>query len=290
MIWLNAGFITLAVVLACASPSNAAAAYAAPAPRLGSAENHQTTPLILTAAPLESATAAAELYEPVAGYLGEKLGRPVVFRHVGNWGVYQTQMVRGEYDLVFDGPHFNGYRIEKLRHEVLVKLPGTFQFAIIARENPTFLFRGIHRMYGRRFCALAPPNLGTLILFSLYENPARQPMIVVRTDFRSVYDGVLNGLCEAGVVPLAQLRQFDPKERARVLYYSNTMPNQALSAGPRVTQDERARIIAALAGEDGRRITAKLRSAWGVREDFVTAQHDEYLELAAYLRNQWGFY
>ena len=57
-----------------------------------------------------------------------------------------------------------------------------------------------------------------------------------------------------------------------------------------MSHTERARIVAALAGEDGRRITAKLRTAWGVRENFAPAQREEYLDLATYLRDQWGFY
>jgi len=199
-------------------------------------------------------------------------------------------MVRGAFDLVFDGPRLNAYRIEKFQHEILVKLPGTFQFAIVARENPPFVFKGRPRLYGRRFCVPAPPNLGTLILLRLYDNPLRQPLIVSRPDFRSVHEWVIQGRCDAGVIPLAQLRRFDPQEKTRVLYFSAEMPNQALSAGPRVSRGERLRIIAALTGTDGLAITEPLRAAWGTHEGFVAAQRDEYADLSTCLRDQWGFY
>jgi ABC-type phosphate/phosphonate transport system substrate-binding protein len=282
--------LLLALTLNCAV-ADTRLAHAKPVAARAAETQTPRTALVLTAAPRETAEAAAALYEPLARYLGEQLGRPVEYRHVGDWGVYQTQMVRGEYDLVFDGPHFNAYRIEKLRHELLVKLPGTFQFAIIARENPSFVFKGIQRMYGRRFCALAPPNLGTLILFSLFENPLRQPVVLAKPDFASVYDGVLNGSCEAGVIPLTQLRQLDHQGKTRILYFSSEIPNQALSAGPRVNADERRQIVAALTSTGGQAVTEKLRATWGSRASgFVAAGSEEYTDLAGFLRHQWGFY
>ena len=33
-----------------------------------------------------------------------------------------------------------------------------------------------------------------------------------------------------------------------------------------------------------------MRAARGVRDNFIPAQREEYLDLAIYLRDQWGFY
>jgi hypothetical protein len=244
-------------------------------------------PLVLTAAPRESATEGERLYGPLAAYLATTLGRPVIYRHPGSWGVYRTEMVRGRYDLVFDGPHFNGYRAARLDHEVLVRLPEVYQFAIIGRQD--LFFTGMQRLAGRTFCTLAPPNLGAQVLLDLYDNPARQPVLVPVADWRAVYDGVIAGRCTGGVLPLALLRSFDPTGATRILFFSAEMPHQALSAGPRVSVAERQRLRAALttaaADPPTRALRAAQRSA-----GFVPARNADYVEMARYLRNEWGFY
>ena len=69
-------------------------------------------PLVLSAPPRETAEDGKSIYQPVAEYLSTVIGRRVVYQHPGTWGLYRTTMLRGGYDLVFDGPHFNSYRIE----------------------------------------------------------------------------------------------------------------------------------------------------------------------------------
>jgi ABC-type phosphate/phosphonate transport system substrate-binding protein len=245
-------------------------------------------PLILAAAPRESEAAARALYDPLADYLSRQLGRPVVFRYPGSWGIYRTSMLKGEYDLVFDGPHLNSYRVEKLQHEVLVKLPGTFQFAIITRED--MLFRGVSRMYGRSFCALPPPNLGTLVLFDVFDNPLRQPIVKAATSWKHIYEGVVTGKCDGGVLPLAQLKRFETTNRTKVLFYSNELPNQALSAGPRVTGDMKRRIRNALLSPAAAGPTKALRAESDHVSGFAEVQPGDYDGLSFYLQYEWGFY
>ena len=164
--------VFIALLLSCAG-AQASEAYAAPRP---AATAGSEPPLVLTAAPRESLADGERLYGPLAAYLSTVVGRPVLYQHPGSWGVYRTEMVRGRYDLVFDGPHFNGYRAERLNHEVLVRLPEVYQFAIIGRQD--LFFTSMQRLAGRTFCSLAPPNLGAQVLLDLYGNPARQPVLV----------------------------------------------------------------------------------------------------------------
>src|SRR5688500_13095569 len=91
--------------------------------------------LLFTSAPRESATEGAKIYGPVADYLSKALGKKVVYRHPGTWGAYRSEMLRGDYDIIFDGPHFNSYRVEKLKHNVLVRLPGLHGFAVVTRKS-----------------------------------------------------------------------------------------------------------------------------------------------------------
>ena len=58
-----------------------------------------------------------------------------------------------------------------------VKIPERHEFAVIVRKDQTS-FNTVQQMAGRTFCAHAPPNLGTLVLLSQFDNPSRQPMII----------------------------------------------------------------------------------------------------------------
>jgi ABC-type phosphate/phosphonate transport system substrate-binding protein len=278
--WLAVLVLTHAI-----APARAADALAAIAPH-AAATTDKT--LILAAPPRESTEASERLYAPLATLLSQATGRSVVYRYPGSWGVYRSEMLRGRYDLVLDGPHFNSWRTERLGHEILVKFPGVHQFAIIARQD-TF-FAGLQRLAGRSFCTLAPPSLGTLVLLDLFDNPARQPLIVPVQSWRAVYDGVVAGRCVAGVLPIAQLRDYDRTQATRILYYSDEMPGQALSAGPRVNAAERAQIRQALLGTAGTAASAALRASHQIDAGFVVARNQDYTGLARYLRDEWGFY
>jgi ABC-type phosphate/phosphonate transport system substrate-binding protein len=246
-------------------------------------------PLIFSAPPRESREESERLYRPIVQYLSAALKRPVEYRYPGTWGAYRAEMLRDTYDLTFDEPHFNSYRAEKLGHRVLVKFPGTYQYAVIVAYQQTFT--SILRMAGQKFCTFAPPDLGTLVLLDLFENPARQPVIVSINSWEEAYQGVLSGRCVGGVMPLAMLRWLDPEGRStKVLFNSTEMPGQAVSAGLRVSPSEREKIANALQAPAAAVPTAALRLRWSVQRGFVPAKVEEYAELSNYLRSEHGFY
>ncbi len=243
--------------------------------------------LIFSAPPRESIEESMRIYRPVAEYLSRVLGKPITYQHSGNWGVYRTRMLAGDYDLVFDGPHFNGYRAEKLQHTVIVKADGAFELALFVRGD--FAFASLPRMAGRTFCTLAPPNLGAMVLFDVFDNPARQPAIVSRDSYEAVYQGVADGHCAGGVMPVAQLEKFDRRGETRIVYKTPPLPNQAFSAGPRFSPGDREKIVAALLSSEGRDPLEKLRATYKISH-FSTANNEQYQGLATYLRNEWGYY
>lgn len=265
-------------------------AYATPAPPLPSEGPVRASPaLIFSAPPRETIEEGNRIYQSIAAYLSQATGRRIVYQHPGNWGVYRTQMVKGAYDLVFDGPHFNSYRMEQLNHRILLKLPGTFQYAVILREDRHFI--SMTHMRGHTFCAAAPPNLGTLMLLRLFDNPTRQPVIVAADTWEQVYQGVVSGRCVGGVLPLAALRKYDPEgTKTRIVYNTTEVPNQALSAGPRVSTEDRANIIKALILPEAAGPTANLHAVWKTNGHFSIANHEQYAGLSEYLQNAWGFY
>jgi ABC-type phosphate/phosphonate transport system substrate-binding protein len=244
--------------------------------------------LVFTAPPRETPEQGKEIYQPIAEYLSKVIGKKIVYQHPGTWGVYRTEMLKGSYDLIFDGPHFNSYRMEKLHHNILAKIPERHEFVVIVRKEQKF--SALSQMAGYTFCTHAPPNLGTLVLLSQFDNPARQPVIINTKGWENIYDGVVSGKCTGGVLPLANLKKYDTAGLTRMVFKTQPMPNQAFSAGPRVSAEDQARIAAALTSPEAEGPTAKLRSVYRVGESFVLAHNQEYRGLAEYLRNEWGYY
>ncbi len=245
--------------------------------------------LVFTAPPRETPEAAMEIYQPVAAYLSQVIGKKVVYKYPGTWGVYRTEMLQGRYDIVFDGPHFNSYRMEKLNHNILVKIPERHEFAVIVRKDKAS-FDTVQQMAGRTFCAHAPPNLATLVLLSKFDNPSRQPVIVSTNGWDKIYEGVVSGKCVGGVLPVLNLKKYDHAGLTRIVFKTQAMPNQALSAGPRVSLEDQSKIAQALASPDAAGPTEKLRAAFKVGNSFALASNQEYQGLAEYLRNEWGYY
>lgn len=270
--------------VAYAPPTAAAAPAAAPASRLGSTDATNTGPLVFSAPPRGTREAEIAMYQPVAELLSRTLKREVVYRHADNWLTYSKDMTQGRYDLVFDGPAFNGWRQDRLNHVPLVKLPEPFVFVVITRAENRDI-RDIADLAGQRICAHAPPNLGTLTLLSLFPNAARQPAIKTTEGWDNAFKRMMRGDCIATVVPIKNLEKNDREgKKARVVYRHAALPNQALSAGPRITAEMRDRIQQAMLSKEGRQATAALRATYAGR-DFVPASAKEYAGLGVYLRD-----
>jgi ABC-type phosphate/phosphonate transport system substrate-binding protein len=246
--------------------------------------------LVLSAPPRENAEEGAKRFGPVADYLSQTLGRKVVYKHPGTWGGYQSDMQRDAYDLVFDGPHFVSWRIEKRRHNVVVKLPGEFRYIGFVRADNTRI-KDIDQFAGQPVCVHAPPNLGTLMLLSAFENPSRQPSIVITHGYDGIYKGVLEGKCVAGMLPKNHLQKYDKDgKQTRVVYEVRPAPEQAFTAGTRVSVDEQARITKALMAPNAEAALASFREAYAFDGWFVPASNQEYAGLGAYLKPVQGFY
>lgn len=246
--------------------------------------------LVLTAAPRETPEEGAQIYGPVAKYLSDVLGRKVVYRHPGNWGVYQGQMQKGEYDLVFDGSHFNGWRAAKIQHNVLVKVPGEHVFVAVVKPDNTKV-SSVQQLAGRTVCAHAPPNLGTLTLLKEFSNPSRQPVIVNTDGWDNIYNAMIEGKCSAAVLPMKFVKKNDAEGKSgRIIYKADGLPDNALSAGPRLSTQEQAKVVDALLSAEGEAVTEKLRASYGGGKSLVAARNEDFVRLGELLRNEWGYF
>jgi hypothetical protein len=244
---------------------------------------------VFSAPPRESAEAAAEIYGPLVEYLGKVTGKKVVLHHPDNWIAYQAEMRRGEYDIVFDGPHLNAWRASNLQHSILAKAPGDHTFVVAVKKGNDKV-QDLKQLTGRGICGMSPPNLGTLTVLKEFDNPMRQPVIQNTESWDQIYGAMQAGRCAAAILPVRKLASLDPQgSQARVIFRAKAYPNQAFSAGPRVTAQDQATIARALTLPEARVATARLRDAFALAGDFQAATRDEYAGVASILKDSWGY-
>lgn len=92
------------------------------------------------------------------------------------------------------------------------------------------------------------------------------------------------------MLPLAHLLKFEKdRPQTRIVFRSTTMPQQAFSAGPRLTPTEQARIADALQSPAAAIALIDFRKIYGFKGDFIPAGNPEYAGLARYLKDIWGY-
>lgn len=244
--------------------------------------------LILSSAPRDSKEKEDALYQPLTAFLTKVTGQKVTFRHGDNFLVYQSEMRKGTYDIVFDGPAFVGWRMAKLGHVPLVKFPGKLVFVLAVKKEQSKI-NTIKDMGGRTVCAFPSPNLATLTVLDEFDNPARQPIIRESSSFPESYKSMIAGKCVGAVLQKKLFEDLDKeKQLGKVLFTSKPLPNQAFSAGPKVNPELRAKIVQALLSPEGAAATQKMREVFKA-QSLEAASVEEYQGLERLIRNEWGF-
>lgn len=229
------------------------------------------------------------VYGPVADYLSNVTGKKIVYKHPGDWLSYQSDMRKGAYDLIFDGPHFVSWRMSQIGHEPIAKLPGKLVFVVIARKDDTRV-DSVNYLAGRSVCGMPRPNLATLTMYSLFENPMRQPRIVQSASFKDAYESLQSGKCVAAVMGKGFYNRFDKDGlKTKILYTSPGVPNQAFSASSKFSAEDRRKMTEALTSPQARAKMAKFFEIFSKEKDLVAAKHDEFEGVAALLKDVYGF-
>jgi len=251
----------------------------------------QARDIIFSAPPRESAEDGKATYGPIAEYLSKATGQTVRYEHSKNWLHYMSKLQEDYYDLVFDGPHFISWRMARFGHMPLVRIPGSLDFVVLVRADNANVAQ-LSDLAGRSACGHAPPNLATLTFQAQFPNPSRQPYLIELKGFPNIYQAVLDGKCEAGVVPskvYAKLNKDNKGAQSRVIFQSKPLPNQGFSASTRVPPDLQAKIVAALLAPEAEQPTAKLRARFAGGKAFIAATREEFEGLGYLLKDMWGF-
>jgi ABC-type phosphate/phosphonate transport system substrate-binding protein len=243
--------------------------------------NIYATELILSAPPRESKEAGEKLYTPLAEFLSRQLGQPVKYHHPDSWFTYQNKMRDDTYDIVFDGPHFASWRIAHLKHEVLVKLPGSLQFHLVARVDDETT-KSAKELIGRYICGISPPNLSTLSVLTHYSNPVRQPIIKgINGGMGKVYKSLEAKKCSGAVLRTAFYQKklsIDDRNKIKIILTSEPLPNQVITASKRISRANVEKLqLAFLHSKEGAgALDPILRRFAGKAKSFISAQNNEF--------------
>mgnify|MGYP001611063445 CR=1 FL=1 len=244
--------------------------------------------LVLSSAPRDTKEKEDEIYRPLTDFLTKVAGQKVTFRHGDNFLVYQSEMRKGTYDIIFDGPAFVGWRMTKLEHVPLVKLPGKLVFVLAVKKSQDKT-NTLKDLAGRTICAFPSPNLATLTVLDEFDNPARIPMILESKAFPESYRSMVAGKCMGAILQKKLFEDLDKeKQAAKVIFTSKPLPNQAFSAGPKVKPELRAKLVEALLSPEGLAASEKMREVFKAPK-LEAASVEEYQGLGRLLRNVWGF-
>ena len=264
---------------------------------LGSKDN----PYVFSAPPRESVERGEEIYGPIAEALTRATGKHFIYWHPGekDWLTYTSKMRNGDYDMIFDGPHFVGWRTNLINHTPVLALQHEHVWVVIGtRDAHKYKRRPINKLgdlAGRRVCVHAPPNFGTLTLLSLFDNPVRQPTLIPIAGWKNAFLGVRDGKCEGAILPKGKYKKFKKKlDSADMyvtkLYQHRPYPNQAITVGPRIKESLRKKIVEVLQSDVGMNATAKLRKRFNKDKPFKkVANKRVYDKPALVLRDFMGF-
>lgn len=244
---------------------------------------------VFTAPPRESKEESLEIYQPVADYLTRATGEKFVFRNPDSWTDYTTRMKNKEYDLAFDGAHFVSWRIKYINHDIIAKLPDLLIWRVIARSDNTSA-NNLDDLIGKKMCAPKSPNFGYLIMMSHYTNPDKEPVQVVTKSWKDGFDGVMKGDCDVAVLPKTNHLKFDPAlAKTKAVYTHLPYPNQAFTAGPRISPALKTKIRNAMLSPEGQTAMSMLRDRFAPGAYLVSADNEEYEGISLVLKRAENF-
>jgi ABC-type phosphate/phosphonate transport system substrate-binding protein len=125
---------------------------------------------------------------------------------------------------------------------------------------------------------------------SHYTDPAREPVQVVTKSWKDGFDGVVKGDCEAAVLPKTNHLKFDPDmSKAKAVYTHLPYPNQAFTAGPKLSLALKNKVRDAILSEEGQQAMTLLRDRFAPGSNLVAADNEEYEGIYLVLKRAEGF-
>lgn len=199
--------------------------------------------LTLMVEPSYSAVRLAEVFEPLANYIGKATGRTVRLVTPRNYHFFWRDVRQNTpVDLMYAEAHFTDYRARRFGTIPLVRTAEKLSYSILVSdliENPN-----VANLVGKRLVTMPSPSLGFALLTQLYPNPVSQPEILsAATSWRDGVEMVFADEADAAIVP-TWLK--DEYPNLIPVWQSREFMGTAISASPNLDPELRARIREAL--------------------------------------------
>lgn len=193
--------------------------------------------------PLLSARTLATSFQSFRDFLGEKSASKVVLGTAPNYERFLQQMLAGDFDIAFVGPHSSLLAAQKAGYIPLFKCEGAMQAVLIVDKNSPF--QKPQDLKGKMVALPDVHTLGAMLGTEMFRPPQVSNAVDVSFKYNDFSNTaalmLLRGDASAAVVIQAALKIMSPEiqNNVRVLAESKPVPHMMLIVHPRVSAEKR---------------------------------------------------
>ena len=215
--------------------------------------------LIFSAPPRGTEAEERATYEPLVNAMSDAIGEKVQYVYPRGFIEYSTEMQKGHYDIVFDGPHFSQWRVTNLNHTILVNLPEDLQFMVLTPLSMKKV-NTINDLVLKSVCAQMTPQLGTLMVLQNFYDRVAEPKIHFVHGEDNVYSDFTGGKCTAAVLRDKTYYKMSKTDRSnyKVVYKSPVAPNDAITTNNKLSAEQRKAVIKLLTNPETAKVAAPI--------------------------------
>ena len=245
-------------------------------------------PLIFATAPTHSTDKTLEIYQPVIDYLRQKTGQEIIIQTAATFTDYNNNIQNNSYQIVFDGPHYVGWRVDKFGHVPIARLPGQIKIAVVIKKDSKI--GQLEQLVGKRVCTFPSPNMLTMAFLENFPNPIRQPVLVPAQGFKGLEQCLNRDDVVGAVIRDKMWGKMANKDNLAIMFITDkTYPERTFSVSSDVDLETRRNITYALLSDEGQQHLKKVFTTFK-KDRLIPAKPEEYTNLGNLLKPVWGFY
>ena len=228
---------------------------------------------------------AAEVFKPLADYLGKATGHKITLLTPRNYHFFWRDVRQNTpIDLVFEEAHFTDYHVKHYNFVPIAKTAEKTSYTLLGSDQlkaPT-----LDALVGRRIVTMPSPSLGFALLIEFFPNVMAQPDIQSSAaSWRDGVETVFAGEADAAIVPTWLKEQYPNLSAIKT---SRAFPGSAFSASatldPKIRQDITVALLKLHENKEYYAILSELGTA-----KFVEANAAEYDGAQKMLKGFFGF-